>query len=250
VCTADPTLLNLLARAARDGRAALVQTRRFSVLGPLPRSFDEFIASVPDKQRRNYLRDMDRHFRAQNLSVEHATAGTETQIAEALQALADFSIARQRAKGRRSAWRTRPFADFMQRACLRLHDRGEVQADVLRHDGRVLAALLGFVHGGTYFCYQMGFDASAAPLSPLHHLLGHRLRTCVESGCTGFDFLAGEHEYKTQYFVERRPIGQVSIWRGDTGQAGVRIAARLLGQELRRHVRTWIKPQAGAHGAS
>ena len=241
VDTADPAPLSLVGLAARDGQAALVQTRRFSVLGPLPGSFEEFIASVPDKQRRNYLRDMDRHFRAQNLSVEHATASTAAEIEETLRAIANFSIARQQAKGRQSAWRDPAFADFMRRACVRLHERREIEADVLRHDGKALAALLGFVHRGTYYCYQMGFDAESAPLSPLHYLLGQRLRMCVASGCIGFDFLAGEHEYKTQYFTGRRPVGQITFWRGGYGRGGGRVAGGLLAQEVRQRVKAWIK---------
>ena len=252
VCTADPILLGLVARATADRRSVFIDTRRQSVLGPLPASFEEFIASVPDKQRRNYLRDMDRHFRTQGLSVEYSTAGTEAEIGEALRAIADFSIARQQGKGRRSAWRDPTFVDFMQRACLRLHERREVQADALRHDGKILAALLGFAHEGTYFCYQMGFGAGAASVSPLHHLLGRTLRACVERGFVGFDFLAGEHEYKTQYFAGRRPVGHLAIW--DPGSGGVQVAARLLGQEVRQRVKAWIRSQrhstahTGPHG--
>ena len=111
-------------------------------------------------------------------------------------------------------------------------EAGRALVHVLSIDRRPVAVVLGFRIGNTYQCYQPTFDVSLAEYGPSHCLFAHCIEDCISQGLTRFDFLAGEHAYKTQYFDERRPVGRVVIMQPQ-GPARMQMGMELLRQGLK-----------------
>ena len=61
-----------------------------------------------------------------------------------------------------------------------------------------MAALFGFSDGTTYYLYNRAYDSELADVTPGIVLLTHTIEYLVNEGCTRFDFLKGDEEYKTR----------------------------------------------------
>ena len=92
-----------------------------------------------------------------------------------------------------------------------LSERGHVSLDLLTLDGRPIAAIYGFVYGGTYYFYLPGFDPAAMPkASPGLLLLHHRIEAAIREGMTIVDLLKGAQPYKLEWSTDRR---RLMTWR-------------------------------------
>lgn len=88
-----------------------------------------------------------------------------------------------------------------------LSERGHVSIDQLELDGRPIAAIYGFVYGGTYYFYLPGFDPAAVPkASPGLLLLHHRIEQAIRDGLTTVDLLQGAQPYKLEWSTDRRRL--------------------------------------------
>jgi CelD/BcsL family acetyltransferase involved in cellulose biosynthesis len=79
-----------------------------------------------------------------------------------------------------------------------LHGQPGWRVDELFHRDRAVAALFGFFDGGTYYLYNSAYDNELAEASPGIVLLTHTIERLAGEGCTRFDFLKGDEEYKTR----------------------------------------------------
>jgi len=209
---ADGDMARLVEALAGRGLEAIVRPRRNSVLVTLPGSFEEFVESVPSPRRRSYLRNQDEALRGRFSSIEYTSARTEAEMLELIAALSGFSRERLTGDGTASAWEEESFCRCMLRICAAFLECGGLRLEGLRLDGAVAAVLMGFVHGGTYFLYQISFDPGFAEFRPGHCLIGHRIRESIREGLTSFDFLAGEHGYKTTYSDGRKRLADVTVF--------------------------------------
>ena len=198
--------------AAADGAHIGVRPGRNSVLGPLPGTFEEFLQAVPSKNRRYYLRYQRERLTEALGEVVHQVAEDQPGLDRVLVAMERFSRQRLAREKQESAWADERFVRCMRLACPLMLERGALRAESLDLDGEPIAALIGFVHGATYFCYQMALDPAHAERSPGHCLIELCIRWCIEEGLDTFDFLAGEHEYKRSYFSGRRRLADVSVF--------------------------------------
>jgi len=212
VTVGDGEVDALMRMAAADGAHIAMRPGRNSVLGPLPGTFEEFLAAVPSKNRRYYLRYQRERLTQALGKVVHHVAEDQPGLDRVLAAMQRFSRQRLAGEKQESAWADERFVRCMQLTCPLMLERGALRAESLDLDGAPIAALIGFVHGGTYFCYQMAFDPAYAEYSPGHCLIELAIRWCIEEGLETFDFLAGEHEYKRSYFSGRRRLADVTVF--------------------------------------
>lgn len=227
-----------------DGSALLAALRRQptvdlllasgepTIYGDLPASFDDYVKSVHNKNRRNYLRRGDRLLTDSDSQLRGEDCVRLEDLDEYLELLAALSIERQATKGRISTWaknqtwtaRRLVFSAFLQRGWLRL--------ERLLHAGQPIAARAGFVHGDTYFANQAGFNQQFHALRPSHILYGRRIRLSIEEGLRHFCFGPGYAEYKREYFPGILPNTSVTILP-KSGSGRTKEATRLLLQSLR-----------------
>lgn len=86
-----------------------------------------------------------------------------------------------------------------------LSERGRVSLDLLKLDGRPIAAIYGFVYGGVYYFYLPGFDPAAIPkASPGLLLLSHRIEQAIRDGERMVDLLQGAQPYKLEWSNDLR----------------------------------------------
>jgi CelD/BcsL family acetyltransferase involved in cellulose biosynthesis len=80
-----------------------------------------------------------------------------------------------------------------------LSEGGRVSLDLLKLDGRPIAAIYGFVYEGVYYFYLPGFDPASFPkASPGLLLLHHRIEQAIREGARMVDLLQGAQPYKLE----------------------------------------------------
>jgi hypothetical protein len=88
-----------------------------------------------------------------------------------------------------------------------LSEGGRVSLDLLKLDGRPIAAIYGFVYEGVYYFYLPGFDPAACPkASPGLLLLHHRIEQAIREGTRMVDLLQGAQPYKLECSTDLRRL--------------------------------------------
>jgi hypothetical protein len=113
--------------------------------------------------------------------------------------------------------------------------RGWLRLYFLELDGEAIAADYGCVFAGTGVFMKTGFNEAHSRLSPGLALRAEVLRSSIEEGLTGYDFLGDPDTYKTRWTAETRP--RLRIW------AYRRTA--LPGYAYRKRVRPLLKSARG-----
>ena len=163
---------------------------------PLAPTWDATIAGIGKKTRYNlgyYERLMRRRF-----DVEIGQLDSD-QLHEGLEALFRLHTERWRKRwlpGVLSGDHTRAFHRelamlFLKRGWLRFH--------ALRLDGEIKAVLYCLAYKSKTCYYIGGFDPEMAKYSLGTVLTGYAIKQAVNEGCTEFDFLRGDEEYKTRW---------------------------------------------------
>jgi len=204
----------------------------------LPGTFDEYLASLGRSTRkvcRRRLRAAEKEgVVAMTLPPESAGRG-----------LAAFlSLHRARAEARREL---HPAVDHRMLAMLgRVLARGkpELRVNVVERNGTTLAAAICLYDDDTCWGYNMGFDPSAARLSPgvLVHL--QEIRAALEHGSRRSDLGQGDHAYKR--LLGGKPIERLKLELTSQSAAGrvMRWAA-----EFRNHAQRDPRLRAAALAA-
>ena len=127
------------------------------------------------------------------------------QAAEATAELARLHAIRWRAEGEDGVLADEFAERHLSRAIPELAGAGLLRMHRLRHREETVAILLA-MRGVQSTCYYLsGFDPAWASLSPGTALIGAAIAQAAAEGCTGFDFLRGEEEYKYRWGAEDRP---------------------------------------------
>ncbi|MBX3649430.1 MAG: GNAT family N-acetyltransferase [Nitrospira sp.] len=105
-----------------------------------------------------------------------------------------------------------------------LSERGRVSLDLLKLDGRPIAAIYGFVYEGCYSFYLPGFDPLAMPkASPGLLLLHHRIEAAIREGMTTVDLLQGAQPYKLEWSTDRRRLVTVRYYNRHVRAAALKL---------------------------
>ncbi len=188
----SPNRPHLLAALKDSFSAAGVLNRQITRYINLPASWEDYEARHGPKWR-NAMR---RHRRA--FTAEHA--GIATQEGERMtidEKMKEFRAlhAMQWAEGISSfitdaSWR------FHQRLAARWLPQQRAWMPLLEADGKVVAALYGFVEREQFFQYQSGWERSLAKLSPGKMVIRLAVDCCIQRGLKVYDMLPGDYEYK------------------------------------------------------
>ncbi|ACB79103.1 conserved hypothetical protein [Methylorubrum populi BJ001] len=131
--------------------------------------YDAFLAGHPHKSRLKDLRRRRRRLEeAGTLTVESATEGLELE--RALEDFLALEVAGWKGEAG-TALRSRPRREACARALFRPEGGGKrgtvtVRADLLRLDGRTVAASLALVSGGTAYLLKTAYDETLRALAP------------------------------------------------------------------------------------
>jgi len=161
----------------------------------LPASWEDYEVRHSSKWR-GLLRRSRRAFTA-----EHA--GIATQVGERMtidETMKEFRVlhAMQWAEGI-SSFTTEASWRFHQRLVVRWLPQQRAWMPLLEADGKLVAALYGFVEREQFFQYQSGWERSLAKISPGKLVIRWAVDCCMQRGLQVYDMLPGDYEYKRQW---------------------------------------------------
>jgi CelD/BcsL family acetyltransferase involved in cellulose biosynthesis len=98
---------------------------------------------------------------------------------------------------------------FMRASAHAAHAAGQLRLWRLRIDGRVEAALIGFVDNGVLHYFQKGFNPAYAPADIGTAMLGLCVKDCCEDErIQAFDFMGGGAAYKWMWARQHRELAR------------------------------------------
>ena len=172
----------------------------------LPATFDDYLANINSKQRREIKRKLRR---ANGADVKVVTVQPGDDVAQFVD---DFLQLLQKSTLEKQAWlnddRRALFHDVAQSSL----KAGTLQLLFLEVDGRYAATLFNFNYKGRTWVYNSGLDAQAfSNLSLGVVITAKAIELATQNGNTTFDFLRGDEIYKYRFGAEDTQIFRETI---------------------------------------
>jgi CelD/BcsL family acetyltransferase involved in cellulose biosynthesis len=201
----------------------------------LPPTWDDYLASVRG-DRRNTIRRTRRKVETQHQGRFYVVSD-ENQVDDVLDSLVELHHKRWRGNAEGHAFSTPEYVGFHRDVILASAHRGQIRFYCLEADGKRIAVFYCYRFRNQIFYFQAGFDPDFERLRPGLVLIGYALEHAIQEGNEVFDFLRGEHGYKTQWGKSQRETHTFTAFR-----PGLRTVLYRLQSEgiprLKSHVKT------------
>lgn len=223
----------------------------------LPESFEAFLAARNShfrQQLRRYRRVIERE-----LAVEWKRVGVDISVDDGIAALTLLHQERMEATERGGNFKKSDYQAFHRELASRLAQSGALFFWVLYSHGEPIATHYGFLHGTTYYGYQMGFTHRHQRFSPGHYMTGVVIEKLIGLGAREMNLLRGTDGWKFRWTDVTRQTVNVSLLRPTASsrwafkRAGLSLPPALalrflIGresfEELRRAWTSWRTPPA------
>lgn len=203
----------------------------------LPGDSDAYLAGLGKNMRRNLRRYMDKLLQ-QHPSFGFAIAEGESISEEDARAV--IALNRARITGKHQTFSI----DHEEERILALL-RSCGMAGIGRIEGKVCCGALGYRVGDRYFFKIIGHDPQYNPCSLGILCCYLMIRACIERGCSEYNFMWNEYEYKYALGARRRDLQHVAIYRSRLHQlAQARLAAGLALAGARHRATALLEPGA------
>ena len=198
----------LVDHADRQGFEFTLDQEETSAVLRLPKSWDDYLASLGSKQRHELKRKRRR------LGRDHPDAKFRTTTVETLDAdLKTFVDMHRGAEGHKGHFMSPDIATFFERVARSFMEKGWLRLDFLEIGERAVASTFGFSAGHTFYLYNSAYEPDAARVSPGFVLVSELVKESIERGTKTFDFLRGPERYKYQLGSEAVPLNNVRLMR-------------------------------------
>jgi CelD/BcsL family acetyltransferase involved in cellulose biosynthesis len=175
---------------------------------PLPGSYDEYLNSLPAKLRHEIRR------KARRLEAEAGPYRICLAHADTLSEYLDrFVELHKRSDGPKGVFLQSGMEIFFRRLGEEFLPRGIFNLTFIEVGAEKVAGTVGFRFEGISYLYNSAFDRSLRRLSPGMVLVAEDIRIAIEGGCSGFDMLKGEYDYKYRFGAYPRSIKRLAISR-------------------------------------
>jgi CelD/BcsL family acetyltransferase involved in cellulose biosynthesis len=162
-------------------------------------------------------------------AFSHVT--TPEELEPALDALVTLHRAWWRSRGEAGAF-DQSFETFLRQAARQSLAEGQLRLWTITIEGRIEAALIGFLDNGVLHYFQKGINPAFAKDDLGTSLLALSIRHCCDDPCiTGFDFMGGGAPYKDMWArLSRENVlcelrrSNWRTWTMNTGEAAGRLA--------------------------
>jgi len=177
----------------------------------LPATFDDYLAQIDSKQRREVKRKLRR---AKGAEVQFVTITDRDELETAVNEFLDLLQASMHEK---RDWRTN-----VRRAVFQDTAHAALEADTLQLmfaevEGVRGATLFNFDYNDRVWVYNSGIDTSQfGNLSLGIVLTAHAIETAIENGRSKFDFLRGNEVYKYRFGAKDTEIFRLHIAKNPT----------------------------------
>jgi CelD/BcsL family acetyltransferase involved in cellulose biosynthesis len=175
---------------------------------PLPGSWDEYLAALPAKIRHEIRR------KARRLEEEAGPYRICVATGSTLEPYLDRFVELHRSsEGPKGVFLQPGMEIFFRRLGEAFVPRGIFQLTFIEIGGEKAAGTIGFRFEGTYYLYNSAFDHEWRQLSPGMVLVAEDIRIAIEGGCSVFDLLKGDYDYKFRLGARRRAVKRLLVDR-------------------------------------
>lgn len=196
--------------ADRLGMTFSVEMTEMTAVLPLPPTFDDYLASLTQKQRHE-LRRKTRRFEREVPGAALRTATEDSLPAD----LETFVEMHRKSEGPKGKFMRPERASFFEKVTAEFGPREVLSLDFLELSdaGGAAAATFSFEFHGVFYLYNSAFDQALAPFSPGVVMVAKLIERSIEKGLTRFDFLRGPERYKFDLGAQALPLHSVMLKR-------------------------------------
>jgi CelD/BcsL family acetyltransferase involved in cellulose biosynthesis len=175
---------------------------------PLPGTWEEYLEALSSKLRHEVKRKA-RRLREEAGGYEIRVATWESLVDD----LDRFVALHKSSEGPKGVFLQPGMEIFFRRLGEAFLREGVFQLTFLEIGGEKVAGTIGFLCNARYYLYNSAFDAGLRHLSPGMVLVAEDIRIAIERGCSGFDLLKGDYEYKYRFGSRPRPVKRLIVTR-------------------------------------
>ena len=169
----------------------------------LPGSFDEYLAALPRKRRKDLRRHM-RRLDDGRLELREVTGDAELRATiDRWQAIRVRWWA-SRAKDMDPEHASERFRAFVADVVVELVPTGLAQVWEFRQDGVVVGVEVNLMDDERYYSWMGAYDPSVASLGLGKLAIGESIRASIAAGRSYYDLMVGDEDYKYWYGAEDR----------------------------------------------
>lgn len=204
----DSTVITrLVPLLRRQGYQVNCQEEAVSVEINLPSTFDEYLASLPGKQRHEIKRKLRRLWEAGE--VDYQCKPVSEGIEEYLDTFFQLFISSAQNKAN---FLTAQMESFFSSIAASMAQFGMLRVGTLRIDGAPVATTIGFDYQETTYLYNSGYDPNYSDLSVglLSKVLG--IEQSINQGKKKYDLLKGGETYKYRLGGYSVPLYHCCVW--------------------------------------
>jgi CelD/BcsL family acetyltransferase involved in cellulose biosynthesis len=180
----------------------------------LPMHYEQYLLEQVDKKQRHEIRRKQRRAERE-AAVGFAIVGLDDTPSPLLEAAVDDFIALQKASATDKAeFMTPEMRRFFITVAGTMAEAGYLRLCFLTLDGHKAATLFAFEYDRQFLLYNSGYDPDAfAHLSPGWVILSYAIQYAIAVGCTKFDFMQGDEEYKYRFGSEDYRVMRTQVRR-------------------------------------
>lgn len=176
----------------------------------LPLYYSDYLQERVDKKQRHEIRRKQRRAERETEARFYFVGPQDNLDAE----IDDFVALQRASRADKAEFMTPEMRRFFGAMAQRMQDAGYLRLCFLSLNGEKTAALLSFEYNRRYLLYNSGYDPDAhAQLSPGWVLLAYTIQYAVAVGCTVFDFMQGDEEYKYRFGSQDYAVMRVIVTR-------------------------------------
>ncbi len=175
---------------------------------PLPATFDDYLAQIDSKQRREIKRKLRRAHGA-NAQLVQVQANDDIE-----QAVNDFLDLLQKSTFEKRDWLNNGRRQLFHDVAKAAQANDMLQLLFVEVDGNKAAALFNFEYNGRTWVYNSGLDPDAYGGLSLGVVISAKaIELSIQDGMTEFDFLRGNETYKYRFGASDTTIYRIEINR-------------------------------------
>jgi CelD/BcsL family acetyltransferase involved in cellulose biosynthesis len=200
----------------------------------LPDTFEQYLAALPRKRRKDLRRHM-RRLEDGRLELREVTEPADLRAT--VDRWQDIRVRWWQHRGKRMdpEHASTRFRDFMRDLVALMVPRGLAQVWELRHDGEIVGVEINLTDSRAYYSWMGAYDPSVSHLGLGKLAIGESIRQSIEVGREYYDLMVGDEDYKYWYGATDRDC---SWTMAGSGRPLSRIAlAAGAGADLVRRVR-------------
>ncbi|HEY6566834.1 MAG TPA: GNAT family N-acetyltransferase [Actinomycetota bacterium] len=175
---------------------------------PLAPTWDGYLEALPSKSRHEIKR------KARKLMEEAGPYRIVTATRDTLIPLLDRFVELHRmSEGPKGVFMVPGMEIFFRRLGEAFCDDGTFRLTFIEVGDQLAAGTIGFEFGGESLLYNSAFDRAWGNLAPGMVLVGEDIRIAIESGCSAFDLLKGDYQYKYRFGAHPRAVKRLLVTR-------------------------------------